>query len=251
MACRVLGIGISVPANAAARGMRGLRMVQLWGIRVASVAVLAGVFTASGALCQQAEQRASNPLPEAPTAQDSTSPESFKTTYLKANFPSPYPAVHLQELQRGNTDRNLRNSWLASYKWMAAYKEEPKDTNDFRKELTALLQHNVSYRPTANGSVKERATFAALGTFVTRSPSGKTRLNSSYLLGVLTSAVVHTAYRPYWKRPLSAPFSDFGSTVGNDAGMNLLHEFRPGLEQLMKSHTPKFVSRIGESIGRK
>ena len=163
MACRVLGIGTSVPANTAARGMRGPRMVHLWGIRVASVAVLAGVFTASGALCHQAEQRASNPLPEAPTAQDSTSPESFKTTNLEANFPSPYPAVHLQEPQRGNTDRNLRNSWLASYKWMAAYKEEPKDTNDFRKELTALLQHNVSYRPTANGSLKERATSCGFG----------------------------------------------------------------------------------------
>jgi hypothetical protein len=50
---------------------------------------------------------------------------------------------------------------------------------------------------------------------------------------------------------VGAPFSDFGSTVGNDAGMNLWHEFGPGIQQLMKSHAPKFVSKIEERIGQK
>jgi hypothetical protein len=68
---------------------------------------------------------------------------------------------------------------------------------------------------------------------------------------VLTTAVIHTAYRPYWNRPVSTPFSNFGSTVGNDAGVNLLHEFAPGLQQLMKSHTPRFVSRIEADLGHK
>jgi hypothetical protein len=226
-------------------------MARFWGIRVAAVALLAWVPTMPGALCQQPETRPLNAFPDAPTAQDYTSPEILETTYLESNFPSVHDsAVSLQVLQRENDDRSFGSRWLASYKWMATYKE-PKDTNDFRKELTALLQHNLSYRPTASGNLRERAASAALATFVTRTPSGKTRLNSSYLLGVLTSAVVHTAYRPYWKRPLSAPFSDFGSTVGNDAGMNLLHEFRPGIEQLMRSHTPRFVSRIEASIGHK
>jgi hypothetical protein len=50
---------------------------------------------------------------------------------------------------------------------------------------------------------------------------------------------------------LGAPFSDFGSTVGNDSGMNLWHEFGPDIQQLMKSHAPKFVSKIEEQIGHK
>ena len=33
--------------------------------------------------------------------------------------------------------------------------------------------------------------------------------------------------------------------------MNLWHEFRPGIEQLMKSHTPRFVSKIKERIDHK
>jgi hypothetical protein len=30
--------------------------------------------------------------------------------------------------------------------------------------------------------------------------------------------------------------------------MNLWHEFGPAIEQLMKNHTPRFVSRIEERI---
>src|ERR1700727_1723249 len=44
--------------------------------------------------------------------------------------------------------------------------------------------------------------------------------------------------------------SDFGSTVGNDAGMNLLHEFAPNLQEVMKSHAPRFVSNLTARIGR-
>jgi len=92
--------------------------------------------------------------------------------------------------------------------------------------------------------------YAASRIFITHDETGKAAVNTPYLVGVLSVAALHVAYRPYWHRSAAAPFSDFGSTIGNDAGMNLLHEFRPGLEQLMKNHTPRFVSRIEESIGR-
>ena len=93
-----------------------------------------------------------------------------------------------------------------------------------------------------------RASYAAESIFVARDDSGRRRLNTSYFVGVLTSALVHTASRPYWRRSPSDPFSDFGSNIGNDAGMNLVHEFGPGIQQLMKTHAPKFVSRLEERI---
>jgi hypothetical protein len=96
-----------------------------------------------------------------------------------------------------------------------------------------------------------RATYAASRIFVTRDDSGKGRLNTSYLVRTLTSVAAATASRPYWRRPAGAPISDFGSTVGNDTGMNLWHEFGPGIQQLMKNHAPKFVSKIEERIGQK
>ena len=78
--------------------------------------------------------------------------------------------------------------------------------------------------------------------------SGKKRLNASYFLGVLSLVAVHNAGRPYWARSASAPFNDFGSTIGNDAGLNLFHEFEPGIRQMVKGHTPRFAFKIGERI---
>lgn len=65
---------------------------------------------------------------------------------------------------------------------------------------------------------------------------------------MLTSVAIHNAYRPYWARSTSATFTNFGSTIGSDAGMNVFHEFGPGIRQMVKGHAPKFVSRIEERI---
>lgn len=134
---------------------------------------------------------------------------------------------------------------------MGAEGRQQAHSSDFFTKRLYSAQRSISYRPLTQGSLMGRATFAASRTVITRDPSGKGKLNTSYFLGVLTSALAHTAYRPYWRRSVGAPFSDFGSTVGNDAGMNLWHEFGPGIQQMMKSHTPKFMEKMEESIGRR
>lgn len=102
-----------------------------------------------------------------------------------------------------------------------------------------------------NLSVMSRATHAATRTLITHDDSGKTRLNSRYLLRTLTAVAKDTASTPYWRRTREAPLSDFGSTVGSDAGMNLWHEFGPSIEQALKSHTPRFLSQIEKRMGGK
>lgn len=122
----------------------------------------------------------------------------------------------------------------------------------FRKYLFPSPQRQPSvYNGSDGDGLMGRAVHAASRTFFTRDESGKSRLNTSYFLRALTYVAADTASRPYWRRSSTGPISDFGSTVGNDAGMNLFHEFRPGIEQLMKSHAPKFVSRIEERIEQK
>jgi hypothetical protein len=110
--------------------------------------------------------------------------------------------------------------------------------------LNALYQQNLRYHPSTSSSLMGRATYAASRIFITRDGSGKGRLNTSYFLGVLTSVASDTAYRPYWARSTSATFNNFGSTIGSDVGMNVVHEFGPGIRQMLQDHTPKFVSRI-------
>jgi hypothetical protein len=86
--------------------------------------------------------------------------------------------------------------------------------------------------------------------FIARNDSGKNRPNTSYFIGLLSLVAAQTAHRPYWARSSSAPFNDFGSTIGNDAGLNLFREFGPGIRQTVKGHMPKFAFKIEERITR-
>jgi hypothetical protein len=112
-------------------------------------------------------------------------------------------------------------------------------------------RQNLRYQASSNTSLVGRATDAASRIVVIRDDSGKARVNSAYFVRLLTSVAAHAASRPYWERPSAkAPLSDFGSTVGNDAGMNLLHEFGPGVQQMVSGHVPQFVSRIEDRVLR-
>lgn len=221
-------------------GPMDLKMLRVGAIRIASLLML----MAYPALCQHARERTSSGLPDAPLPQHQSVFMSLADTF-PLFYSQPLSPAQLQTFKPQN------DGWRHSTDWDTGLQEERKDNNEFRRELVSLLQHRATYQPSSDSGVMARAASAALGTFLSRDASGQTRLKTSYVLGVLTSAVLHTAYRPYWNRPVSAPFSDFGSTLGNDAGMNLLHEFRPSLEELIKGHTPKFISRIEASIGRK
>jgi hypothetical protein len=113
------------------------------------------------------------------------------------------------------------------------------------------FNQNLRYDPSMSDSLIGRVTYAGSRIFVTRDEFGKSRLNTAYIVRALTSIAAATASRPSWRRSPGAPFGDFGSTVGNEAGMNLWREFRPGIEKLMKGHTPRFVSKLKEHIDHK
>jgi len=122
-----------------------------------------------------------------------------------------------------------------------------KEPSPFLKHLyPTLLEPGRSYRGSTSDSFMGRASYAASRVFITRDSSGKGRLNTRYFVGVLASVALHSANRPNRTQSTSATFNDFGSTVGGDAGMNVFHEFGPGIQQIVKGHTPKFVSRIAE-----
>jgi len=152
----------------------------------------------------------------------------------------------MRETKLGHATPGLQRSFAAPNDKVVTQ----RDSSTFldRYLYPASLKRNLSYHPSTSDSFMGRATYAASRIFVTRDDSGKGRLNTSYFLGALTTVAVQTAYRPYWARSSSATFNNFGSTIGSDAGINLFHEFGPGIRQLVKGHAPKFVSRIEERI---
>jgi hypothetical protein len=120
----------------------------------------------------------------------------------------------------------------------------------FSKYLDAAPKKRAHYQLSSSDKFMGRATDAASRIFVTRDESGNRRLNTQYFVRVLTSVAADSASRRYRARSGAAPLSDFGSTVGNDAGINLLHEFGPGIRQKVTGHMPDFMSRIGERLIR-
>jgi len=148
--------------------------------------------------------------------------------------------------EMGNVTPGPQPTFAAPYK--AAFTQEESSTFFGKHLYPPLLKQDSRYYASTSGRFMGRASYAASGIFITRDGSGKGRLNTSYFLRVLTSVAIHTAYRPYWTRSTSATFNDFGSTIGSDAGMNVFHEFGPGIRQMVKGLTPKFVSRIEERI---
>ncbi|MHB8215468.1 MAG: hypothetical protein ACYDDS_05250 [Candidatus Sulfotelmatobacter sp.] len=209
------------------------------------------VFAAGVAFCQKrAENVAFISLPDAPSVVASALAEAGRMSVEVPGTPSAVPADlgMTREAELVKIARPIPANFALVYN---AEPEQKPSSDFFDKYLyPSLLQRNLNYHPSTSDGLMGRALYAASRIFVTRDETGKGRVNTPYLVGVLTSAALHMAYRPYWNRSASTPFSDFGSTIGNDAGMNLFHEFRPGLQQLMKSHAPRFVAKIEERVGR-
>jgi hypothetical protein len=126
----------------------------------------------------------------------------------------------------------------------------PAESSAFLSRYLSPPLPNPRYYASTSDSFMGRASYAASRIFVTRDDSGKGRLNTRYFLGVLSSLAIHVAYRPSRARSTSETFNSFGSTIGSDAGMNVYHEFGPGIQRMVKGLTPKFVARIEERITR-
>jgi hypothetical protein len=200
---------------------------------------------------QRQEMRTWGSLPDAPSVQPPTQAEKFRTFIDEARSPLTFGAVGvnagiMRETELERITPGGQPSLTALYKGALIQKES---SAFFGKYLyPSLLKQDPRYYPSSSGSFLGRATYAVSRILITRNDSGKKTLNTSYFLGVLTSVAIATAYRPYRARSTSATFKTFGSTIGSDAGINLLHEFGPGIRKMVKGHTPKFVSRVEERI---
>lgn len=197
-----------------------------------------------GVQCQ--EMRSWRSLPDAPSSVPlPTQAERFHTLVNEASPPLTLGAISvMRKTEIGFDTRGPQPSLTALYQAASAHEESSTYLDKYL--YPPLL--NPRYHASTSDSFMGRASYAASRIFITRDGSGKGRLNTSYFLGVLTSVAIHAAYRPSRERSTSATFNNVGSTMGSDAGINVYHEFGPGIRQMVKGHTPKFMSRIEERI---
>ena len=201
---------------------------------------------------QRPEMRTWRSLPDAPSSvQPPTQAERFRTFVNETSPPLRFGAVSvttgvMRQTEPGHVIPGPRPSLTTLYQ--VAFTPE-KSSAFLGKYLDppSLTQY-PRYSASTSSGFMGRASYAASRIFVTRDDPGKGRVNTRYVLGLLTSVASATARRPYWARSTSATLNNFGSTIGSDEGMNVFHEFGPGIRQMMKGLTPKFVSRIEERI---
>jgi hypothetical protein len=193
-------------------------------------------------------------LPDAPSSvQPPTQAGRFHTFVNEASSALTLGAVGartgiMRETELGHVSPLPHPSLTALHQVVFVQKESSALSG--KDQYPSLLKQDPRYYPSTSDSFMGRASYAASRIFITRDDSGKGRLNTRYFLGVLSSVAIHTAYRPYRARSTSETFNNFGSTIGSDAGMNVYHEFGPGIRQMVKGLTPKFVSRTEERITR-
>ena len=201
----------------------------------------------SNSLTRSPEMTVSRSFPDAPSSvQPPTQPEEFPTLInpvrsLSTQGAAGVGARLIHETAAAHFFTGPQPRFVPQYK--AAFTEEEPSSFRGEYQYPSSLNRTLRYHPSTSGSFMGRASDAASRIFVTRDDSGKARLNTSYFLGVLASVAIHTAYRPYWTRSTSATFNNFGSTIGSDAGLNVFHEFQPGILQMVATHS-KFVFRI-------
>jgi hypothetical protein len=239
---------------AAGAGKVGLaEQIALMVKRISLVGIVCfSLMAACPAVCQSKLQ-ASSSLPDAPSTTFLTQAHPFQRVDDEAQLPS---VARLMTADGGAISEIAPVAPGLLPRQTLLYQPVPdqKDSNSaplFFKYLTPSLLHpSPRYMASDSDSLMGRATDAASRIFVTRNEEGKRSFNTAYFLRLATSIAAHSASRTYRARSGTAPLSDFGSTVGNDAGMNLLHEFGPAVRKMTMSHVPEFVSRIEERITR-
>ena len=221
--------------------------------RTAPIRVIFLLLAAGGALCQRPPAVDFQSLPDAPSSV--RPPTLADRSHIFVNGASSPLIVGLfgvspgvmRTTESGHFAPKPRPNFIAVYP-VAPIQEKSNTFLARYLNPPAPLAQNSRYSASTSNSFMGRASYAASRILVTRDDSGKARVNSRYFLGVLSSVASAAAYRPYWARSSSATLNNFGSTIGSDAGMNVFHEFRPGIQQMVKGLTPKFVSRIEERL---
>jgi hypothetical protein len=209
--------------------------------RVAHVRVVCFcLLTTCGAVCQSGHT-SWNSLPDAPSA---------RVARVAQNVPQAPSFQRVSDEARLPLVGGVRARTAFVYESFPDQDQPESGVAFFKRLYPSLLNPNSRYRASANDSLMGRATDAASRIFVSRDADGRRRFNTSYLLRVATSVAADSASRTYRARSGTAPLGDFGSTVGNDAGMNLMHEFGPAMRHMVTGHLPEFVSRIGARILR-
>jgi hypothetical protein len=132
-------------------------------------------------------------------------------------------------IEQANTSFAGYGQGAAGYSKRFAAKFVDGRSSDFLTHAVfpSLFHQDPRYYYQGSGSVKSRLVHAVISAFVTRSDSGQTVPNYSYLLGDVCSAALSNLYYPQANRGASLVFNRAAVGLAGRVGGNLLREFLP------------------------
>jgi hypothetical protein len=184
---------------------------------------------------------------EPPSTIALTDGQKFKVFVAHAQSPLMFAGAGTSAaLMQSRDNSGQRWSWPRSY--TAALAERESNAFFGRYLFPVLFDQDPRYHGSESNGVMPRAMYATSRVFITRKDDGRKTLNTSYLLSTLLTSSLANVYKHPWDRTPGNTFADVGSTIGGDAGFNLMREFWPQLRETLSNHTPKPFKKLKEKF---
>src|SRR3954452_23232522 len=176
-----------------------------------------------------------------------TDGQKFKVFVSHAQSPLMFAGAGTSAaLMRSRDSGDQRWSWPRSY--TAALAERESNAFFGRYLFPVLFDQDPRYHGSESNGLMPRAVYASSRVFITRKDDGRKTLNTSYLLSTLLTSSLANVYKHPWDRTAGNTFADMGSTIGGDAGFNLMREFWPQLRETLSNHTPKSLKKLKDKF---
>jgi hypothetical protein len=114
--------------------------------------------------------------------------------------------------------------------------------------IPTLMHEDPRYFAKRTGGLLPRAWYAATRVLVTRNDHGDSTVNAAELLGNLFVRSLANAYIPQRDRGFGQTFNGTTGAVLSDAESNVLREFAPDLRRLFRKHEPEKVKKLEKKL---
>ena len=114
--------------------------------------------------------------------------------------------------------------------------------------LSSAFHQDPRYFPSGQRHLVVRAWYAATRVLVTRADDGRSELNTSELLGAISTSSLQNLYYPSQYRTAGDTMNRFFGALSSDAISDVLHEFTPDMKRMFHKHAPKRILQIEAKV---
>jgi hypothetical protein len=201
-----------------------------------------------------ARQKSTRELPDAPSYTPLSDKEKFNVFVETSASPLTFMSAGVSAGVRRAAGSQMYGPGSQGFSRMYKAALATQESNAFfgRFLFPKLLNQDPRYHPAPDHTgMMPRAFYAASRVLFTRKDDGQPTLNSSYLMSTVVSSSLANGYKPQYYRTFGNTSSDILSTIGSEAGMNVLREFWPQLRAGLTKMEPAQIKRLRDNIHEK